>query len=49
VDVFDALTTDRSYHQLMPKEGALQQIRSGSDSHFDPFLVGVLLKVAADL
>jgi putative two-component system response regulator len=49
VDVFDALTTERSYHQIMLKEDALQHIRSGSNSHFDPYLVDVFVKVAPDL
>jgi len=39
VDVFDALTTERSYKQTIDKDEALQLIRDASGTLFDPALV----------
>lgn len=36
VDVWDALISDRPYRRAMSKAEALQQIKSGIGSHFDP-------------
>ncbi len=38
-DVFDALTTERPYKEAWPVEQAVDQIKQGSGSHFDPSLV----------
>ncbi len=43
VDVFDALTTRRPYHQGMPVEKALALIRQGAGSHFDPAMTDVFM------
>ena len=38
-DVFDALTMKRPYKEAWPVEKAVEQIRAGSGSHFEPRLV----------
>ena len=47
-DVFDALTSERCYKQPMPFEDAVEVIREGSGTHFDPKLVDVFLKYRQD-
>jgi putative two-component system response regulator len=47
VDVFDALTSDRSYHKGMTLDDGLEAIRKGSGTHFDPAMVEVFLKIHA--
>jgi putative two-component system response regulator len=44
-DVFDALTHARPYKQAWTPETALDEIRSLSGRHFDPAVVGALLRV----
>ena len=39
VDVWDALTSDRSYRKAWTKEKALEYIRTSSGTHFDPQVV----------
>ena len=41
-DVYDALTSRRSYKDAWPEEKALAWIRSESGGHFDPELVDLL-------
>jgi putative two-component system response regulator len=36
VDAFDAMTSDRSYRGAMTVDEAVERIRGGSGSHFDP-------------
>lgn len=43
-DVFDALISERCYKQPMPFEQAVEVIREGAGSHFDPCLVEVFLR-----
>jgi PAS domain S-box-containing protein len=43
VDVWDALTNDRPYHQALSQEEALAYIRSQAGTHFDPRIVEVFL------
>lgn len=43
-DVYDALTSDRPYRKGLPKEEALDIIRKGRGTHFDPGIVDVFLK-----
>jgi putative two-component system response regulator len=42
-DVFDALTTDRSYRQAFPLEEAIAMMRSEPERHFDPHLLDFFL------
>jgi putative two-component system response regulator len=48
-DVFDALTTDRPYRKAMKIEEALEIIKSGRGSHFDPLLVDTFFKVEEEI
>ena len=43
VDVFDALTSLRPYKQAWPLEKAIETIRAGAGSHFDPRVVDAFL------
>jgi putative two-component system response regulator len=43
VDVFDAMTTDRPYRAAFSPEAALETIRQGRGSHFDPQLLDLFL------
>ena len=36
VDVYDAVTSDRPYRGPMPHDEAMDLVRAGSGSHFDP-------------
>jgi HD-GYP domain-containing protein (c-di-GMP phosphodiesterase class II) len=42
-DVYDALTTDRSYRQKMSDDDAADIIKENSGSQFDPTIVDVFL------
>jgi HD-GYP domain-containing protein (c-di-GMP phosphodiesterase class II) len=43
-DVFDAITSKRHYREAMPIEQALDTIRKGSGSHFDPRIIEAFLR-----
>jgi putative nucleotidyltransferase with HDIG domain len=45
-DAFDAMTSDRPYRRALPLEHALQQIRTGAGSQFDPAVVEAFLSIA---
>jgi putative nucleotidyltransferase with HDIG domain len=45
IDVYDALTTDRAYHNARSHTDALTKIREGSESHFDPAIVTAFAKI----
>jgi PAS domain S-box-containing protein/putative nucleotidyltransferase with HDIG domain len=45
VDVYDALTSDRSYRPAWTKEKAIEYIRDQTGRHFDPNMAGVFLKM----
>jgi putative two-component system response regulator len=40
-DVFDAVTSERPYKPAFPNEEALQLLRDGRGTHFDPRVVDV--------
>ena len=44
-DVYDALTTDRSYRRKMPDHVAVKIIRENAGSQFDPNVVNIFLKL----
>jgi HD-GYP domain-containing protein (c-di-GMP phosphodiesterase class II) len=44
-DVFDALTNDRPYRDRLPTQKAVQMIKDGKGSKFDPAVVDVFLGV----
>jgi HD-GYP domain-containing protein (c-di-GMP phosphodiesterase class II) len=43
VDVWDALTNDRTYRKKWTKQKALEYIKEQSGSHFDPHIADVFL------
>lgn len=47
-DVYDALTSRRCYKKAFPHEEALQIIRQGAGSHFDPEVVQAFLEIDAE-
>jgi HD-GYP domain-containing protein (c-di-GMP phosphodiesterase class II) len=47
-DVWDALTSDRSYRPGWAPEEALAHIQAGAGSHFDPEVVAAFVSLAAD-
>ena len=44
-DVFDALTSRRPYKKAWPVEEALEEIKRGSGSHFDPAIVDCFFRI----
>ena len=36
IDVYDALTSDRPYREAWSKEKAMEHIKAGAGTHFDP-------------
>ena len=45
VDVYDALTNDRPYRKAWSQEKAIDYIKTGAGSHFDPEVVAAFLKM----
>ena len=48
-DVFDALVTKRSYKDPFPFEKAMDIIREGAGSHFDPYVAGAFEHAEAEV
>ena len=48
-DAFDAMTSDRPYRKALPDEVALDEIRKGALSQFDPQVVASFLHVFEDM
>jgi HD-GYP domain-containing protein (c-di-GMP phosphodiesterase class II) len=44
-DVFDALTSARAYRGAMPADAAVNIIREGSGTHFDPRLAELVIEL----
>lgn len=49
VDVYDALVHDRVYRAALPEEEALEIMRAGRGSHFDPQMFDAFVRVLPDL
>ena len=45
VDVYDALTSDRPYRKAWSREQAVEHIRAGAGTHFDPGVVSVFIQL----
>ncbi|MEA5048968.1 MAG: PAS domain S-box protein [Eubacteriales bacterium] len=45
VDAFDAMTNDRTYRKAMPREAAIQELRSNAGTQFDPRIVDTFLSI----
>jgi HD-GYP domain-containing protein (c-di-GMP phosphodiesterase class II) len=44
-DSFDAMTSDRPYRRALPLERALEEIREGAGTQFDPAVVRAFLEL----
>jgi putative nucleotidyltransferase with HDIG domain len=44
-DVYQALTSDRPYRKAYPKKKAIEIIKSGAGTQFDPKIVDIFLKI----
>jgi HD-GYP domain-containing protein (c-di-GMP phosphodiesterase class II) len=49
IDVWDALVTDRPYRKAWSKQQAMEFIRNGASSHFDPYLVNEFVELISGL
>ena len=49
VNVYDALTHRRVYHEALPEEAAVEVMEPERGKHFDPFLFGVFLSLLPEL
>jgi len=45
IDVWDAITSERPYHQPMTLEQAFDYLRENSGSHFDPKVVRAFFRL----
>lgn len=43
-DAYDAMTSERPYRKAMTKQAALDELKRGSGSQFDPAIVKILMK-----
>lgn len=48
-DVYDALRSKRPYKDPWPHNDAIEEIRRGKGTHFDPLLVDAFLKREKDI
>jgi HD-GYP domain-containing protein (c-di-GMP phosphodiesterase class II) len=48
-DAFGAMVSDRPYRQALPKWRAIQELRDGVGTQFDPAVVGAVVKVAEEV
>ncbi|MFN0154078.1 MAG: HD-GYP domain-containing protein, partial [Gaiella sp.] len=46
-DAYNAMTTDRSYRRALDDAEAVQELRAGAGTQFDPLVVSALLRVIA--
>ena len=44
-DAYDAMTSRRSYREIMPQEKVLQEMEKGSGTQFDPEFAGIMIKM----
>ncbi len=49
VDVYDALTHRRVYHEALPEDKAIEIMEQDRGKHFDPFLFGVFLSLLPEI
>ena len=48
VDAYDAITSERPYQAAQAKKRALEELRLGSGTHFDPRVVRAFSSVLAE-
>jgi len=46
-DAYDAMTSDRPYRRALQREEAVERLKAGQGSQFDPLVVGAMIKVLA--
>ncbi len=44
-DAYDAMTSNRSYRNVLPQEVVRKEIEEGSGSQFDPLLAGIMVQI----
>lgn len=44
-DAYDAMTSKRSYRDVMPQEVVKEELRQGSGTQFDPYFVDIMLQM----
>jgi putative two-component system response regulator len=49
VDVYDALTHRRVYHEAVQENAAIEIMEPGRGKHFDPFLFGIFLSLLPEM
>jgi HD-GYP domain-containing protein (c-di-GMP phosphodiesterase class II) len=47
VDAYDAMVSDRPYRDALPRAVAVERLRAGAGTQFDPLLVGKLFDYLA--
>ena len=47
-DAFAAMTSDRAYNNALPREAALEEMKQGAGSQFDPNLLEIFLPIVKD-
>jgi putative two-component system response regulator len=47
VDAYDAMTSDRPYRRRLPQTVAIERLRAGAGTQFDPIIVGKLFEYLA--
>jgi putative two-component system response regulator len=48
VDAFDAMTADRPYRDGMPVEDAVERLKAGMGTQFDPRLCGLFIQLLVE-
>ena len=44
-DAFDAMTSDRPYRAALPFEKAIEEVRDGAGTQFDPVVAGIFIEL----
>jgi HD-GYP domain-containing protein (c-di-GMP phosphodiesterase class II) len=48
-DAFDAMTSDRPYRRALPLDHAVEEVRTGAGSQFDPAVVEAFLAIVPEV
>ena len=44
-DAYDAMTSHRSYRDILPQEYVIKEIENGKGTQFDPVFADIMLKI----
>ena len=47
-DAYDAMTSQRSYRDMLPQEAVIREIRENSGTQFDPVFAEIMLQMIAE-